>query len=200
MARSSVGLVLLLLLCSCSPAPVLEEEKSRQRLDASVPGAEEWTARGRAITSQAFSLLSSNLLQAIEQGGAQNSLPYCSAMAMPLTRIVADTNSVSLRRVSHRVRNPGNRANTEELALIAEYRTTRAAGGVLSPVLMADGHVTYYAPIVITNALCLQCHGTPEKEVTLEVLSSIRKHYPADEAVGFEMGEVRGLWRVDFQQ
>jgi hypothetical protein len=35
--------------------------------------------------------------------------------------------------------------------------------------------------------------------MTPENLALIRQLYPADEATGFSLGEVRGLWRIGFK-
>jgi hypothetical protein len=158
--------------------------------------------RGQTIVLQAFGLLSSNLLQAIQVSGISNALPYCSAQAMPLTALVARTNGVALRRVSHKVRNPANRATSDELALIGRYTNELASGTAPRPVAIATSAstATFYAPIVITHQLCLQCHGELDRDLSLDNLLIIRKIYPRDEATGFRLGEVRGLWRIDFDR
>jgi hypothetical protein len=200
MHRLSVLLVAVLLaVAGCSPGPQAVQPPPKPAEPVSGMDAEELTARGQAITSQAFGLLSSNLLTAIQQSGVSNALPFCSALAMPLTSLVANTNDVTLRRVSHRPRNPVNRASAWERELIERYRSTLAAGEKPSPVLITNDTVTFYAPIVITNQLCLQCHGKPGEELALENLEVIRRLYPADEATGFGLGEIRGLWRIDFR-
>jgi hypothetical protein len=61
-----------------------------------------------------------------------------------------------------------------------------------------DGSTTFYAPIVIANPLCLQCHGTPEKDIAPATLEAIQKHYPKDQATGYQLGDLRGLWSVTF--
>lgn len=163
---------------------------------------EEALARGKAISSQAFALLSSNLLQAVRQSGVSNALPFCSAQAIPLTSLVARTNGVVLRRVSHKARNPANLAGAAELSLIQEYATNKVMGRSLEPVVLATSPatVTYYAPILIATNFCLQCHGELDKDLSIDHLAVIRRLYPRDEAIGFKLGDVRGLWRIDFQQ
>jgi len=57
--------------------------------------------RGKAIVAETFSLLSSNLQSAIQQGGVSNALPFCSLAASPLTAGMASKHGVSIRRVTH---------------------------------------------------------------------------------------------------
>jgi hypothetical protein len=63
----------------------------------------------------------------------------------------------------------------------------------------AAGMVRFYSAIVITNPLCLNCHGTPGLELLPANHAFIRRLYPEDEAIGFRLGDLRGLWRIDFR-
>jgi hypothetical protein len=62
----------------------------------------------------------------------------------------------------------------------------------------ADGSRDFLAPIVLGNPLCLQCHGTPGKDIGPETLAAIKKIYPEDKAIGYQLGDLRGLWRITF--
>jgi hypothetical protein len=68
------------------------------------------------------------------------------------------------------------------------------------PVVIVEdtGGAVFYAPIVITTNLCLQCHGVPDVDLRPEMQPLIAQLYPQDEATGFQLGDLRGLWRVDF--
>ncbi|NNK21683.1 MAG: DUF3365 domain-containing protein, partial [Flavobacteriaceae bacterium] len=69
----------------------------------------------------------------------------------------------------------------------------------IRPILkeMANDEVYYYSPIT-TNAMCLQCHGTPDKEIQQPVQLALKNYYPEDKAVGYVDGEVRGMWKIQF--
>jgi hypothetical protein len=120
--------------------------------------------------------------------------------AIPLTASLAQANNVQLRRVSHRPRNPVNQANEAELALIERYRSALSGNQPLQPTVLASagGAVTFYAPIVITTNLCLNCHGIAAETLSPEVVPILSRLYPADQATGFLLGDLRGLWRIDF--
>lgn len=157
--------------------------------------------RGDRIATEAFGVLSFRLGRAIADAGLTNAIEFCSVHGIASTESVGVTNQVTLRRVTHLPRNPQNRADTNETALIRRFESELSAGQTPSPVVTpnAPGTVTYYAPIVLKLPLCLTCHGQPETDIKPEVLAQIRKSYPADEAKGFALGQVRGLWRVDFK-
>ena len=54
------------------------------------------------------------------------------------------------------------------------------------------------APILLAAPVCLQCHGSPEKDIAPATMAAIKKLYPEDKATGFQLGDLRGLWRVTF--
>jgi hypothetical protein len=157
-------------------------------------------SRGREIVAQAGKALSGVLLEAIRTGGLTNALPLCSVQAIPLTTSLAQANDVQLRRVSHRPRNPANRANEQEIALIKDYESKLSADQPPQPTTFADGEgaASFYAPIVIKTNLCLNCHGIPSETLKPDIIPLVETLYPADEATGFDLGDVRGLWRIDF--
>lgn len=152
---------------------------------------------GKRITAEAFALLSKNLGESIAKDGTAGAIAFCSTKALPLTASV----NPDLRRVSHKARNPKNKADATELEIIAAYREALATGKPAVPQVRrnADGSESFYAPIVLGNPLCLKCHGAPGSEIEDATLAALRKLYPKDEATGFRFGEIRGLWRVDFR-
>jgi hypothetical protein len=153
--------------------------------------------KGKALVGEAFSLLSSNLLAALAAGGPSNAIPFCSVEALPLTKSVAQANAVELRRVSHRVRNPTNVPTPAEARVLREFQEKQAASQSLSPVIdrTADG-VVFYAPIVINNGLCLTCHGDPQRDIEPATLALLAQLYPEDQATGFQLHDLRGMWVV----
>lgn len=175
---------------------------------AALPPLAEETAkiviqRGQAIAAETFALLSSNLQTAIQSGGISNALPFCSLAATPLTAGMAEKHGVTLKRVTHKARNPASKANKFELAVLESFEAVLAAQVTTNPppafaTNLVAGQATFFAPIVIANELCLQCHGEPGSDISVANLAVIQKHYPQDEATGFQVGQLRGAWRIDF--
>lgn len=152
---------------------------------------------GREIASETFQTLSSQLRGAIEEGGIPHALQFCSVKAMPLTQELADRYNVTIRRATHRPRNQTNRADQEELDAIQAYIRAIEGGNELTPRLVRqDDYIRFFAPIQVGMDLCLQCHGTPNSDITKNNLEVIRSLYPEDEATGFSMRELRGIWSI----
>jgi len=188
----------LALLVGCSKPVATPEARTPPPLAAEVQQAA--LQRGKAIAAETFGLLSSNLQTAMQSGGVNNALPFCSLAASPLTASLAEKHGVTLRRVTHKARNPTNKANETELAVLIAFENALTASSnpplPFATNLVAD-HATFFAPIV-NNELCLKCHGEPGKDFSPENLAVIKQHYPQDEATGFKLGQLRGAWRIDF--
>ena len=52
-----------------------------------------------------------------------------------------------------------------------------------------------YAEPIIVQPLCLSCHGNV---LAPEVANHIEEAYPDDQATGFEIGDLRGVYWVAF--
>jgi hypothetical protein len=161
---------------------------------------EEARERGQAIAKEAFGVLSGNLGRAITENGINNALHFCSVHATGLAGGVAQTNQVTLKRVSERARNLENRAKAEELVLLESFRTALKTSALVAPEVRtnAAGRFVFYAPIMLNNPVCLKCHGDPERDIAADTMALIRKLYPEDRATGFKFGELRGMWRIEF--
>lgn len=208
---STAVLSVLLLVVSCErkpdrhfPVPELKAAEIAVASANPISPAVEQAVRekGDAIVAQAFGVLSSRLGKAIAEAGHTNAIEFCSVHGISLTTSVGVTNDVVLRRVTHRPRNPQNRAGTNELAIIRRIEAGLRMEGTPKPVVSADkpGALTYYAPIVLKLPLCLSCHGEPGTDIKPDVLAQIKKTYPTDEATGFKQGQLRGLWSVEFKR
>jgi len=168
---------------------------------ADEPTDADWIDQGKTVAQAAFKELSSQLMQAMTKGGPTNAIEFCSVNALPLTKKVATSNGVQIRRVSHKPRNPANAANEEERAQLNAFAKSIENKKSPAPVIRRDprGTVVFYAPITINNPLCLNCHGVPAREIRNDTLTLIRKKYPDDKATGFAMNDLRGMWRIEFQ-
>ncbi len=142
-------------------------------------------------------LLGQNLMTAIQKEGTLHALEFCNIEAMPLTKQMEDKHDAVIKRVSDKNRNPNNAANEEEQYYIAYFQEQIDLGNDPNPVVLPLGNQTrFYYPIV-TNSMCLQCHGKPNT-IDLKVLAKIKELYPNDLATGYEENEVRGIWSIVF--
>lgn len=142
-------------------------------------------------------ILGKNLMGAIQQKGTLAALEFCNIQAIPLTDSMAKVHHASIKRVSDKNRNPNNKANAEELKYIAQFKADLTAKKESKPVVIEKGDkVQFYYPI-LTNTMCLQCHG---KQVNPDVQKQILKLYPKDLAIGYGENEVRGIWSITFDK
>ena len=158
--------------------------------------------RGQAVVAETFSLLSSNLQSALQQGGISNALPFCSLAASPLTAGIAGKHGFAIRRVTHKPRNLVGQADATELAILRQFEASLPAATATNPLAPLVTHLTvdtatFFAPIVLNHELCLKCHGEPGKDIAPENVAVIQRLYPQDQATGFKLGDLRGAWRID---
>lgn len=160
------------------------------------PASDDYKSIGQQMALSTKSQLGQNLMAALKTGGPTHAVDFCNTRAIPLTDSMATVHGASIQRVSDRPRNPDNSANAAERAHIAAFQAALAAGETPQPILeeKADG-MYFYAPIV-TNDMCLKCHGTPDKTINAETLAMIQARYPADSATGYAADQVRGIWRI----
>ncbi len=158
----------------------------------------EYAAIGLAHAMAAQAELGRNLKKAIQEEGTVGAIQFCNTEASKLTDSISVMRNAIVERVSDKPRNPDNQANAEELAYLESFKPKLSSKNDIEPVVqIEDKGVRVYYPIT-TNALCLQCHGKPDKQVRPETLSVLKYLYPKDKAVGYNVDEIRGLWSVDF--
>ncbi len=156
--------------------------------------------KGNMIAKISFETISGELQKALANGGIENALRYCNENAYPITDSLSTAHQVSIKRVSNKNRNPRNKADKMEEYLIKGFGIDLNEGNELSPkMVLKDDSVMFYKPI-ITQALCLNCHGTPGKEITFSNDSLIQALYPKDKAVDYQENQLRGLWRIGFKK
>lgn len=157
---------------------------------------DEFLSQGKHVALQARDALGGKLQQAMREGGPVAAIEFCKDNAQSISDDTAKKLNASVVRVSDRPRNPSNAANPEQLAYIVAARSSLAKGEQPSPAIFEKkGHMVGYYPIV-TNGMCLQCHGTPGKEITQETSNVLSAKYPHDQAVGYRSNELRGIFVV----
>ncbi|MBK6527060.1 MAG: DUF3365 domain-containing protein [Crocinitomicaceae bacterium] len=156
----------------------------------------DYLALGDSISASAQVVIKQNLLDALGNGGPLNAIEFCNTKAISLTDSMAIVLNTSIKRVSDQSRNPLNAADSEELNYIKNQKEKLLNGeNVLAEVHESNGKMIGYYPI-LTNALCLQCHGKKDETMTSETFKKIQELYPSDLATGYDLNELRGIWVV----
>lgn len=152
---------------------------------------------GKSAAMEVKTVLGKNLFAAIEKEGAAGAVEFCNAEAIKLTDSVSLAINTKVKRVSNKPRNLDNRANAEEEEIMLSMITKISEGGkVLPQILKREDKVIGYYPI-ITNGMCLQCHGKPGDNIEQVTLDKLTYLYPKDEAIGYSENELRGLFVVE---
>lgn len=176
------------------------EEHYNNRNYTSKAGDLNLTNKGLQYANTTKANLGKNLMKALSSRGPVHALEFCNVHAYPITDSMAAVHGVTIKRVSDKPRNPNNAASATEASHIAYFQSLINGGKEVQPIVeKADGQVTFYAPI-ITNAMCLKCHGTPDKTIEPATLAKIEELYPNDKAVGYGENEVRGIWQIKWEE
>ena len=177
-----------------------DSTETAERLEKEI---QDYSDIGFQYASTTKKTLGKNLSDAIMAGGTENALSFCNIQAMPLTDSMSRVYNAEIKRVSDKPRNPNNAANTEELEQIEYYKNLVAEGKTgkeIQPNVKIDGdQVHFYYPI-LTNGMCLQCHGVKNEDVKPKTLAMLSKLYPEDKATGYQDNEVRGIFSIIFDQ
>lgn len=145
---------------------------------------------------EAKEVLGKNLMNAITKQGTEKAIEFCSTKAIVLTDSVGNASNASIKRVSDKPRNLDNLANDNETDFINELKIKISKSEKLTPKYTeSDSKITGYFPIV-TNAMCIQCHGSKESDIKPNVLMKIAELYPKDAATGYKENEIRGIFVV----
>jgi len=136
-----------------------------------------------------------NLQQALRDGLAEGATEAVGACRIKAPEIAANLSRDGVRvgRTSHRLRNPANAAPEWVKPVLDGFAADPSDRAPKSRAL-PDGRVGYVEPIV-TQPLCLTCHGDALEPDLAERIASL---YPEDRAVGFRAGELRGVFWVEF--
>ncbi|BDD12554.1 hypothetical protein FUAX_49860 (plasmid) [Fulvitalea axinellae] len=141
--------------------------------------------------------LGKNLLGAIKTKGTAGALSFCNTKAIHLTDSMASVLGVHIRRVSDKPRNPINLADKPALEYIHSAKKAIESGEKPKPKMRLDhGKSIVYIPIM-TNKMCMQCHGEKKTEIKTATLKKIEKLYPADKAKDYKPNQLRGIWVVE---
>lgn len=158
---------------------------------------EKWMQQGKEAVDKAATRVKDSLIQAMQAGGPLNAINVCKHI---MESENAYGGEYEIRRTALKFRNPLNKPKLREKQVLEMMRDAHGRKQEIGPVLDAhdDGALYYYHPIMV-QPLCLNCHGTPGKEITEEVFNEIKRKYPKDKAMGFAEGDFRGMWSVQLK-
>lgn len=138
------------------------------------------------------------LKQALQSGmqeGPVNAVGACNTKAPGIAEAASDK-GIRVGRASHKLRNPDNTAPAWVQPILDAYLADAGEEpGARAPrsVDLDDGRRGYVEPILL-QPMCLTCHGST---LAPDVAARIEALYPDDQATGFEVGDLRGVFWVE---
>ena len=169
-------------------------------LTAALPAQAEdeaWVTDAREVASAVPPKLLEVLNAEIIKGGPASAVGVCNEKAPQMAKAASEKSGWAIRRVSERNRNPKAVPDAWELAALKDFDQRAAAGekpATLEKFELVDtnGAKEYrYMKALPVGQVCLACHGTSDK-ITPDVAERLKTLYPADRAVGYSLGQIRG--------
>ncbi len=156
---------------------------------------------GDSITDASQKTLLGNVKSAMQRGGPPEAVEYCNLRAMPLTDSLSKAYGVTISRISKRNRNPDNtpRDGVDKEILQLYHKHYEAQQALQTRLVKGqDDQLRFYKPIFIGMPTCLKCHGDPDSQIAPATQKLLDEKYPQDEARGYKLGDLRGMWKVTF--
>ena len=162
---------------------------------------EQMVAKGSAVSAALLQKLGGEVKKNMQAQGPVKTVEFCSLNALSMTDEIGRESGTEVKRLSLKNRNPVNAAEGEEKALLEKWEEMVKNGQSLPShelKKLPNGKTAYYKPIVINNEACLKCHGDIAADSPLG--KAIKATYPDDKAVGYKMGDLRGMIKVEMAQ
>ncbi len=175
-----------------------KQEKEYEEAVSKIDPSYQQIGLNMAFTTK--SQLGKNLMGVMKEKGVVEALQFCNIKANILTDSMATVHNAKIKRVSDKTRNPKNKANETELKKFETFKNMLSNNEDIKPIIETVNDSIYFYYPIITNEMCLKCHGTPNKEIDQATLLSLKDLYPTDKAVGYSENQVRGIWSIQFQK
>ncbi len=160
---------------------------------------EKYLKEGKEIAQSTGKTLSGHVKKAMQKKGPIEAINFCKLSAYPLTDSLSKLYNVKISRVAIKNRNPENKATGEDIEIIKKYEEQIVKGEKIEPeVQRQEDKIVFYAPIRLQHA-CLVCHGKPQSEIPDTLFKHIQNLYPNDLAVNFKESDLRGIWKLEFE-
>ena len=156
-------------------------------------------AEGKGVLKAYFGDLKGELTKGMKEKGPVPTISTCKTVAPSLSEAHSQMSGWSVGRTSLKVRNPDNRADAWETAVLNEFESRKAAGEDPMKLLKAEvveeqGRKVFRMMKAIPTAeVCTKCHGS---ELAEPVSAKLNELYPQDEARGYKPGDLRGAFTL----
>ncbi|MEL6344677.1 MAG: DUF3365 domain-containing protein [Myxococcota bacterium] len=200
--------VVLLFLSGCAPpapeadgpiadvAPVVDAA-SADPVVAEAQAAQEALTAAQGAARKLGTSLKGRLSSAMQSDGPKGAVTACADEAQGMTALATAGSRARAGRAALKLRNPAN-ANAPEWVKqwLDEqgHRSAEGVRGISETHRDGDAMVARVLKPIPVEGVCLTCHGDPAA-IPEEVKAALAERYPADQATGYALGDLRGaLW------
>jgi len=159
---------------------------------------------GEKVSMKLLKSLKAELMKALAKGPYE-AIETCNEKALKITKRVEQevNHGIKIKRTSFKYRNTLNKPDEYEKDALKELERMFKEGKnpkYLIQKVKEDGktYYRYYKPLKV-QSMCLMCHGDP-KHMDKQLLSKIKQLYPEDKAIGYKVGDFRGVIRVSIPE
>ena len=172
----------------------------KQEISAEPPAANPSIVAQQAaetITARYQRDLKAAVLAAMNAGGAVYAITVCESKAPEIAAVHGNEGAWTITRVSDSPRVPSHMADAHQLEVLQKFADTVSPMTYYTEwitVPTGDSTFVYYEAIRI-GEICTNCHGNRDK-LAQGVPERLAELYPKDNALGYEVGDLRGMFVV----
>lgn len=154
---------------------------------------------GKGVIKAFFGDLKGELVKGMKQSGPVSTIATCNTVAPSLAEAHTQMSGWEVARTSIKVRNPDNVPDAWELSAMKEFEDRKVAGEdpmklIKAEVVEEKGHKVFRMMKAIPTAeVCTKCHG---ETLAVPVAAKLDELYPADQARGYKVGDLRGAFTL----
>ena len=182
--NSIIAVLVIVFLSACNNHNALTEEDKTALISL-----------GDSIAIETQNVLLQNVAEAIQKGGTDYAVEFCNVNALQITDSVAQKYKTYIQRLSNKNRNPANVISSQMDSLAWQKIKSDKTDFVTQD---EKGEVYYYKPILLAMPTCVKCHGGKE-DISRSTQKLIAEKYPNDKAIGYKIGDLRGMWKVQLK-
>ncbi len=209
MYHQKIALILLAYLLSFCSTSLSEKEKEAIRLEKNQREIKKINAadiisavyaRGIVITTMADSLLSARLEFMIQEYGIIPTFKQYEKIVKQILDSISNVNNAEIKRISDKT--SSMELEKFEKELLEAYRFNMKGNLELQDNVQTidDNLLLYSKPLIINDALCLNCHGIIGKDLTDLGEKMFQSLNTQDTITGYKKGDLIGMWSVWFRK
>ncbi|MGC9328724.1 MAG: Tll0287-like domain-containing protein [Candidatus Hinthialibacter sp.] len=188
-----LGLIIVIMMSGCI-SKYFEEQKAKERLEIS-----------KGLFQEFSMMLKGELQKAIREGGPASAIGVCKKVSLEAEETFSAKypDIIKVRRISLKTRNPERHTPSDDEVEYLQWaeKTWTADPDQVSQVkisLSDSSSTKIFFPISVGDPMCILCHGQPE-QIIPEIQNALTEHYPQDQAVGYQVGDFRGAFVVEWK-